>query len=764
MARWNGEEHASSVLDAAASFQKSCLQQDGSLFGESGLWSASNIDRLKRAFVDNPQLDSASFIEKLERQLSEEPADLQKLAAEFLWVLLLFLHHSTYSVHRKIEHLTKIWGLSGEALDISHPLLEEDRMSGVGWPGTSYLVRLDREFEFLIRFMQAWKALSTEEQNSLLGAENPWQFCSWATAIPDGDRRGFRHLILYFLFPDSFERIGSKKGKREIVRTFSQRLQERISEIPIKPTPCDIDRALLEIRHALESDYGTPELDFYRPPLKPIWNSATPASQGNANAEALEGREPRYWIEKTIVRNRPDRLEGEHALGNALWSPQRSSNGADIYRLMRDVQPGDVVFHLTDNQAITAVSTVETVADDTFVGIDGTDWANQPAYRIELGEHEALSPSLGREDFLSKDPFSQRLLGLIEEADEKLFYNRELTLNQGAYLTEAPTSLIEILDDAYFEKCGKHLPMLFRQSATEKISESGDMTFDPKQIADDLFLDADEIDHILLSWRAKKNVILQGPPGVGKTFAAQRLAKLLMRTNSLDRLGFVQFHQSYSYEDFVCGFRPNVTGGFELRNGKFVDFCARALADEAHDYVFIIDEINRGNLSKILGELMMLIEPDKRSAEWALPLAYGDTTFFVPKNVYILGLMNTADRSLSVVDYALRRRFNFINLDSKIGSREFRDHLVSLSVSADMTEKIRDRIGSLNATIREDKLNLGSGFEIGHSYFCAPPYSDEAEEDWYKRIIATEIGPLLSEYWYDDPDKVSTLTRSLLGN
>jgi hypothetical protein len=227
------------------------------------------------------------------------------------------------------------------------------------------------------------------------------------------------------------------------------------------------------------------------------------------------------------------------------------------------------------------------------------------------------------------------------------------------------------------------------------------------------------------------------------------------------RLGFVQFHQSYSYEDFVEGFRPDAEG-FVLQPGKFVEFCRRAEADPTERYVFIIDEINRGNLSKILGELMLLIESDKRDPQWAMPLASGRAPFYVPANVFIMGLMNTADRSLAVVDYALRRRFAFVDLAPNLTAPKFRQQLEANGVSTGRVASLIQRVGELNEEIVGDIANLGPGFAIGHSFFCAGPMTDEGDSLWYERIMRTEIVPLLREYWFDQPAKVSQWEKQLL--
>lgn len=284
-----------------------------------------------------------------------------------------------------------------------------------------------------------------------------------------------------------------------------------------------------------------------------------------------------------------------------------------------------------------------------------------------------------------------------------------------------------------------------------------------EEAVEELFFDLEDAERILAVWRTKKNLILQGPPGVGKSFAARRLAFALMGFQAPERLGFVQFHQSYSYEDFIQGYRP-VAEGFELRNGRFFDFCELARNHPTQKYVFIIDEINRGNLSKILGELMLLIEADKRGPRWGIRLAYSLTKakFDVPENVYLLGLMNTADRSLAVVDYALRRRFAFFDLRPQFESEKFRTHLLHNGVSAGLTGQIQQRLRDLNREIEGDALNLGRGFCIGHSFFCAKRDELSSEQEWYRLIIETEVMPLLQEYWFDSPKQIAIWRDRLL--
>lgn len=260
----------------------------------------------------------------------------------------------------------------------------------------------------------------------------------------------------------------------------------------------------------------------------------------------------------------------------------------------------------------------------------------------------------------------------------------------------------------------------------------------------------------------KKNIILQGSAGVGKSYAAKRLAYSIIGKVDKERVKMIQFHQSYSYEDFIMGYRPkNETDGFELKKGVFYKFCKKAEMDENKEnkYFLIIDEINRGNISKIFGELFMLIENDKRGEKYALELVYkDDKKFFVPKNLYIIGLMNTADRSLAMLDYALRRRFIFIDIEPAFNKPQFKNDLENKNIDKDLINKIIEKFTKLNETIKSDKT-LGKGYTIGHSYFCNRKNLNKED---YEDIINYEIAPTLREYWFDNEDKAEKEIKELL--
>ena len=265
-------------------------------------------------------------------------------------------------------------------------------------------------------------------------------------------------------------------------------------------------------------------------------------------------------------------------------------------------------------------------------------------------------------------------------------------------------------------------------------------TYSKKDFLKEVFVRADDYDKLENLLLRKKNLILQGAPGVGKTFTAKRLAYAIMGEKDDSRVMQVQFHQNYSYEDFVMGYKPNEEGGFELKNGVFYRFCKRAAADSEHKYFFIIDEINRGNLSKIFGELLMLIENNYRDKP--IQLAYKDEMFSVPSNLYIIGMMNTADRSLAMIDYALRRRFSFFEMKPGFNSAAFEEE-IRKKIDFHLDNLVK-AIVELNKVIENDD-SLGSGFCIGHSYLCNLGYHYELEN-----IVEYDIIPMLREYWFDN--------------
>lgn len=273
----------------------------------------------------------------------------------------------------------------------------------------------------------------------------------------------------------------------------------------------------------------------------------------------------------------------------------------------------------------------------------------------------------------------------------------------------------------------------------------------------DVYMSEDKYDRLVSVMKRKKNMILQGAPGVGKTFAAERLAYSMLGKKDTSHVSLIQFHQNYSYEDFIMGYRPT-ENGFALMPGVFYEFCQKAQQHPREDYFFLIDEINRGNMSKIFGELLMLIENSYRGKP--VTLSSNGESFTVPKNLYVIGMMNTADRSLAMIDYALRRRFSFIELEPSFETEGFKAYQKGLG--NEILDKLVAAVERLNEEIKNDS-SLGKGFCIGHSYFCGLENPKDCTVSWMREVVEYDILPMLEEYWFDSPAQVAKWESELRG-
>jgi MoxR-like ATPase len=443
-----------------------------------------------------------------------------------------------------------------------------------------------------------------------------------------------------------------------------------------------------------------------------------------------------YWVEKTLVKNKSDRLSGDYAVGKALFSPQRDETGRDIYSYMRRVKTGDVVLHLTDNLGFSGVSVAAEEVEELASGLPLTRRQGKPTYLIRLRDYEPLREPILRDEFFKDAIISTKLIELLEQYQEtNLFYNSDLKLNQGAYLTEAPTELVALLNDIYKKNTGADMPHIVFPPVPLTPPQS---RFTIEDFKEQSGFSEDVIENWLRKLKRKKHIIVQGPPGTGKTYVAERLARLLTsETRGFHQI--VQFHPSYSYEDFIQGIRPAVKEGsiyFRVMSGRFLDFCSQASELDADDpCVLIIDEINRANLSRVFGELMYLLEYRRNK----MSLAYGGD-FEIPSNVYLIGTMNTADRSIRLVDYALRRRFTFVDL--KPDYEVLRNYLEKHNLSA---SSLIELLQEVNAAIDDPH------FEVGVSFFMA---DGENLPNTLQDVWQGEVEPYLEEYFYDSPEKV----------
>ena len=283
-------------------------------------------------------------------------------------------------------------------------------------------------------------------------------------------------------------------------------------------------------------------------------------------------------------------------------------------------------------------------------------------------------------------------------------------------------------------------------------------------IEEGCFISKDKLESIQTKLKEKKNIILQGPPGTGKTWLAKRLASVIVGYRNSNNIKAIQFHPNTSYEDFIRGYRPSSDGKLELVDGPFLNIANQAKNDPDANYVIVIEEINRGNPAQIFGEMLTLLEASKRNPQEALELTYGNEKegFYIPDNLYVIGTMNIADRSLAMVDFALRRRFAFFDLEPNFDDEWIKYMETNANISREKLESWKECMKNLN-----DKIStyptLGPAFTIGHSYLTtSQSIKDDQADKWFTNIVKTEIMPLLKEYWFDKPDQFEDAEKYLL--
>lgn len=366
---------------------------------------------------------------------------------------------------------------------------------------------------------------------------------------------------------------------------------------------------------------------------------------------------------------------------------------------------------------------------DIIVGYESTPVKQIVALGVVSKEHDDENFYFKKTEQLTVPIDYQDLLHLPE-------------LENMEYLKNAQGSLFSLTPEEY-----NVLIDIIRDSNPVNSEKEVYPSYTEKDFLSEVFMTENDLKILKGLLSRKKNLILQGAPGVGKTFSAKRLAYAILGRKDDTHIEKIQFHQNYSYEDFIMGYKPQ-ENGFKLEYGVFYQFCTKAANNPNEPYFFIIDEINRGNMSKIFGELLMLIEKDYRGSDNSILMAYNKTSFYVPDNLYIIGMMNTADRSLAMIDYALRRRFCFYTIKPGFDTEGFKKYQKSLKNP--LLDNVIEKVKDLNAEIAAD-TSLGEGFCIGHSYFCG---KDEYKPDILYSIVFYEIIPMLEEYWFDDPQKL----------
>lgn len=772
----------SPIIATSERWKKNCLIGDGSLFSNASLWTLVNVNQFKNYFVDNLIYGGEqTFYEKFEVQLANAPAEIKQLSAEMLYILLLF--PSNITARKKAEDVRLIWGWSGQALEEVFPELEGSFAEGVGSTGMAYNNLRWAELVFFTTWLSVFKALPTSERERLLS--DPWLFANWLDKTEGADRRQFRHIALFLLFPDYFETSSSRNQKNQLLISFGSKVGTGSTLITKDDSEwVKKDKNILFVRDQLTKEAGEP-INFYLSPYKELWLSMPEEDLGGVDIRDLL----RNILEKYPAARASTSFGGQHEI-RALFEKLKDTVSSLGYiknnsNLLVKYSYGKGNWAETPWLAILDKRETSTTQKGTYVVVlfrsdgDGCHLKlGQGVTEItrEFGSGAAATEELQRRADQVRAMFPEMMNTAFDQAVDKNIEKRASltglyeasTIYSKYYKRDLMPSNEEIagdiktLVDCYEQYVDEEMGVV-----TDTKNATENTVVEPYSYEDalkDLFMSRTELEAVIETARRKKNIILQGPPGVGKTFVSKRLAYLLMGKKDPSKTEFVQFHQSYSYEDFVQGWRPNSSGGFDLKSGSFYSFCEKARKDSSNTYVFIIDEINRGNLSKIFGELLMLIEGDKRGGDNEIKLTYSESDrdrFSVPQNVFLVGLMNTADRSLALVDYALRRRFAFFNLAPQFESDKFQSVITENGGSLDLVKKIRNRIGALNQVITNERRDLGPGFQIGHSYFC-PTGPITSDGEWYANVINTEIKPLIEEYWFDSPEKVDTLTAQLL--
>lgn len=741
--------NAPEIFKAAKSWQERCLRRDGSVFCDDQLWDRETLEEVQRHFVGRMDVAGSDFVDKLSKQMSGSSPKAMRLMAEVLWLMLLFPSNTRAQSKRGL--VRSVWSWSGAELDPEHPALSDAALGGIGSGGVGYNNHRWREVRFLLKAMLDAKGRTEAQRNELLAS--PWSFAEWLESVGDDGNRQLELMLPHLLFPETFERIGSHGDVGRVLTglgSFTWPEFNRLDKL-------GRDRALLDLRTRLEADAGAP-IDFYDEVIKPRWSEKDEQTAEDATSQATSmtiSGAVRYWIAGAM-------WEGEDVtarfLSEGVWQNGYEDRFSDMVRQM---QPGDRI-----------------AIKSSFVKRRGLPFENNgvpvSANRIKATGTVTINRGEGLTVEVDWDP--------REEPRDWYFYTFRQTLAELDPSDESARRLIAFLfygaEQDYdwwlarpyfahrYAAQPKDVPVVEEPGPVDEDEEELVPSYDASSIVDEgCFIPLTDLERILATLRSKRNLVLQGPPGTGKTWLAKRLGQALIGSAarlSSDRIKIVQFHPSLSYEDFVRGWRPSSQGRLDLIDGAFLQAVDAARSDP-QPFVLVIEEMNRGNPAQIFGEMLTLMESTKRRPEEAIELAYvrhSGERIHVPDNLHIIGTMNLADRSLALVDMALRRRFAFVQLEPLLNSawRSWSER--KGGVPSDVLDLIQERMESLNAQVAQDR-SLGEQFRIGHSYVTPDaPVGDG--RDWFRNVVDTEIGPLLDEYWFDDNARAKDARAALL--
>ena len=749
---------AETVYAAAAAWVDRGLTRDDSLFTPgTAIWTGEWIDELHRRFLERPDESAGeSFLDKLEQQLEGASPEAYQLMAEMLYAHLLIVH-TTDSI-RELELLDRVLGWSPEPASIP-PELTAGLTPGLANPGVAFYIYRPYQVGLLIEFAGQWKQLQPDDRERLL--EDPWAFKDFVMDLElqsallrerQNTPRIQRHALLHLVHPDTFESIVSPDHKEKIAAAFGGLIDD--------PSE-DVDRKLQAIRSVLEGRHGSESFHFYRPDIRTRWDDAYDLDLWDAFVESAREYVDagRLYVEETDYKIK---------IGGRLAEARESALvGSDKWSdLVKRGITSNLVHHVSNarfrdwidaepDEALAALRAIWVEGDRpasgrvrTFAGLLPRSAISSVGVRTTIAS--VLLMALDAERY---PPFRTTLL---TEAYERTGYEGPApNADEAALYDHALGFFDRFIDEASARDLNLRHP-LDAQSLVWAVITKGEPpgpeppeeTEPPSlaELAATLNVPTSFLEEIALLLKDKRQVIFQGPPGTGKTFVAQELAHCL--AGSAERVTLVQLHPSYAYEDFVQGYRPALRDGqptFELRSGPLLQAAERARAAPDTNHFLVIDEINRGNLAKVFGELYFLLEYRERG----IRLQYAsdaDAPFSLPDNLYVIGTMNTADRSIALVDLALRRRFHFVEFHpDEPPIKGLLRRWLTANGAAEMTW-VADVVDGANELLSDDRHAA-----IGPSHFIKPNLSEaDVERIWKHSVL-----PYVEERLFGSADRIA---------